>query len=445
MRYFWHVSDRGLGFRFLVVLAVMATSLTTLTQGAVASSSPATVLSGLSGPSETATTTNGDLYFIEFTSNNLVTLSRLRHGQSTSSVVYKLNAPLPYINDIHFDPEGNLIFIASRATNTDGTARRWDLTRVEPRSGASTTLATTTGVVPSPSDPTFNCVGADCGLHSGTEIDLAGVSGDGIIYFSEHTNDPVTGSQTADLMALDPGSLTPRHVEHFANPGDSLIATLTVAKGGEVYFNTESSVYQWTPANTGDRSNGDDANGGAKNQAVIGTKSGTLRVLMPAPTSAVNSGLDAEGNLYLIERHLNGRIRFGCAKSTIITIARFSAETLASANPTPVTVSEATYDGFWAGWVGSSSFFRVSRSADVYWNVTRFDCSDTAKVNYVLGTAHGQLQQTLLYQEDFPPGPDLGLNPSAGQGPIGLATFGDGVYIASMTTGKIFQIRLKGK
>jgi hypothetical protein len=194
-----------------------------------------------------------------------------------------------------------------------------------------------------------------------------------------------------------------------------------VAKTGEVYFSENINLYQF--ATTG------------------------LRILVASvgvrpAANTLHSGLDSSGNLYVLERDLTGFVRFGCATSTTMRIVSFSAQDLASPgpSPTPGTVSEATYDGFVAGWLGSSSFFRVSPTGDVYWYQTRVDCATGLITNDVFRIGHGQQQQqTLLYEET---GPDM-FSTSGGNafaaGPIGLAPVGGALYIASIKTGEIYR------
>jgi hypothetical protein len=152
--------------------------------------------------------------------------------------------------------------------------------------------------------------------------------------------------------------------------------------------------------------------------------------------------LDAAGNLYVLERTKSGLVRFGCASSTTVRVMRFSARDLAGASPTPVTVSEATYDGFIALWAGSSSFFRISEAGDVYWVQSPIDCASGAPTaNDVIGAARGQAQQALLYRESAPPPPSSDAGTGAAQGPLGLATGGGAVYIASVNTGDLLRVR----
>jgi hypothetical protein len=400
----------------LYVLVVLLAALAALAPGASAFSAPETVLSGLAQPAETATTKTGDLYFTQLVAPDTVTLSLLAPGSSTPVEVYRLVGSRPYLNDIHFDPAGDPIFITSVAT--DPSSRRWALTRLDPSTGIATELVVTTGS-PSPTVPPFFCVGSGCGLLAGTEIDLAGVDGDGTIFFAEHSTDPLTGNQVADLLALDPGSSTPREVAHFAGPsGFDLINALTAAKTGEAYFSENASLYQVSAAG--------------------------LRVLVagaPQTLIALHSGLDAAGDLYVLEYGRNGFVRFGCATSTTMRVVRFSARDLGGSSPTPVTLSETTYDGFIATWAGSSSFFRVSQGGDVYWAQSPIDCaSSAATANDVIGVTRAATGQALLYDESAPPPPasDSG---AAAQGPLGIATRGGAVDIASIKTGELVQVR----
>jgi hypothetical protein len=327
----------------------VAAALAPPAHGASASPAPKVVLSGLAQPAETATTNNGDLYFTQFVAADTVTISRLPHGNNKAPVeVYRLVGSQSYINDIHFDKAGDLIFITSVAT--DPSNRRWALTRLDPSTGVSSELAVTTGVP----DPSSGYIGPGMTLLSGTVIDLDGVDGAGTIYFAENSPDPVTGAQVADLLALDPGTTVPREVAHFAGPsGSDNIYWLTVAKTGDVYLiegsllaGSQPNLYQVSPI--------------GQRILVAGTAGAVI-------DAAWNAGLDAAGNLYILQRSKPP----GCSSgtSTTMRVSRISARDLSdwTSAPTLEPLSESTYSACISPWVGSSSFFRVNQAGDVYW------------------------------------------------------------------------------
>lgn len=378
-------------------------------------SSTSTVIAGLNQPSETATSRSGDLYFTSAVSAQAVVIDSLAPDSSIPVVVYRLVGPQPQIYDIHFDPTGNLIFIQSDLTGSDGSSRRWDLVRVSPSTGVTTVLVTTTGMTSASIAP-FNCAGwSDCGLLSGTQVDLASVDGAGIIYFSEHSIDASSGHQVADLLALAPGNSSPRVIEHFAGiSGSDLIYALTAAKNGDVYFIENSALYQWR---------------------ALG-----LRVLVPSSEGPINSGLDVAGNLNVLEKAFTGYVKFGCATSTTFGVVTFSASDLAGPNPAPVTISTGTYPGFVAPWVGTSSFFRVSAAGDSYWLQTRIDCTTSAFLtNNVVGSSRGHQQQMVLFDETIPSSYPSDYTAEA-QCPLALATFGESVYFTSLQAGDLFRL-----
>lgn len=408
MRLFRTVSDGGHGLKFLATFAVIVVTLTANASGAMAFSTPTTVLTGLQQPAETAISRTGDIYFTQLVSPNTVTLSQLAPGSSTPVEVYRLSGFEPYLNDIHFDPAGNLIFITSVAT---GSSRQWALTRLNLSTGIASELVVTSGVV----DPSAGGAYSGVPLLSGTEIDLCGVDRAGTIYFAEHSFD--SGNQVSDLLALTAGTSMPLPIGHFAN----LIVALTVAKTGDVYFNENGDLYQYQLA------------------------AGTSRVLIASSSAnghPLHSGLDAAGNLYVIQRTFVGPPGFGQASSTIVRIVRISARDLASSNPTPVVISDTTYTGFIALWAGSSSFFRVSTAGDVYWVQSLVDPSTAIPNNQVIGITRGQATQSMLYEEFASQQPSSTWNVfTAAQGPIGLATGGGGVFASSTNTGELLQIR----
>ena len=396
--------------KFLAAFAVLIVTLVTSASGAVAFSTPATVLTGLVQPTEPAVTINGDLYFAQLVSADTVTLSKLASGSKTPVEVYRLVGSGPYLNDIHFDKAGNLIFITSIAS-ADSSSRRWALVRLIPSTGIATELVVTTGVV----DPSAGWVGAGVALLSGTEINFVGVDGLGTIDFTENFVDG--GNQVSDLLALKVGTSTQHRIGHFANP----IVALNVVKTGDAYISEDNNggIYQYQAAK------------------------GTMRVLIPlSGNKYLHTGLDAAGNLYVLERTLVGPSGFGQATSTIVRIDRFSAAQLKRSNPTPVVISNASYDGFIALWAGSSSFFRVSSAGDVYWVQSLIDPSKAISTNQIIGVAKGKPIQSSLYEEFAGQYPTSSWDSDpASQGPIGLAINGGGVFASSTNTGDLLQIR----
>ena len=430
MRRLRTVSAGRPGLGYLVVFAVLLALPVTLVQGAAASSTPKTVLNGLALPAETAITQSGDLYFTQQVSADTVTLSRLARGSSKPIEIYRLVGLRPYLWDIHFDPIGDLIFITSVAT--DPSSRRWALTQLDPRIGIASELAVTTGV----ENPTTGSYGSLEPLLSGTEIDSDGVDRAGTIYFSEHSIDPGTGAQVADLLALDRGrrwgarrppqhAPASREVAHFAgSSGSDQIEYLAVAQTGDVYLIEDGdpwNLYQVSPA-------------GRLRALVTGTANG-------AGFSRFNgTGLDAAGNLYFVAKSFNGWT--GCnTSSTTELVSRIDARDLSdwTSAPTVEPVAQRTYNGDMVGWSGSSSFFRVDEAGDVYWVQSPWDCSSwTATANEVLGVARGQGQQAVLYEEPEP----ASFNSSAFiWGSLALATDDGAVYIASLSAGDLIEVR----
>lgn len=337
-----------------------------------------------------------------------MTLSRLASGSKTPIEVYRLVGSGPYLNDIHFDKAGNLILITSIAS-ADLSSRRWALVRLNPSTRIATELVVTTGVV----DPSAGWVGSGVPLLSGTEINFTGVDDLGTIDFAENSVD--AGNQVSDVLALKAGTSTQLRIGHFANP----IVALNVVKTGDAYISEDNgSIYQYQAAK------------------------GAIRVLIPlSGNKYLHTGLDAAGNLYVLERTLVGPSGFGQASSTIVRIDRISATQLKRANPTPVVISRATYVGFIALWAGSSSFFRVSSAGDVYWVQSLIDPSKAITTNQIIGVAKGQPTQSSVYEEfaGHSPSSSWDADP-ASQGPIGLAISGMGVFASSTNTGDLLQI-----
>ena len=185
------------------------------------------------------------------------------------------------------------------------------------------------------------------------------MDGSETIYFTRVSIDPQTKAQAADLMAIDPGSSTPRQVTHFAGAGADEITFLTVTNRGDVYFvespspNAGATLYQVTQ------------NG--RRTLVRGAAPG-------AGFGVVAAAFDAGRNLDVLRQSFTGFVRFGCASSTTMRVSRITATGLSvGGTPTLQTVGEGTYDGYVGLWVGpyaywpSSATFRVSDGGDVYW------------------------------------------------------------------------------
>jgi hypothetical protein len=399
--------------RLILVSLLLVMPLVVLAPRASAKGVSTILLSGLSVPAETATSSQGDVFFTQLVSSGQVDIFRLAQGSRSPVDLFQLVGFQPYINDIHIDSSGNVIFISSVATTFDGSVRRWDLTRLDPSTGVASVLVSTYA---SPSDlvPPFHCIGSGCGLIFGTEIDLAGVDSAGTIYFSEHTIDPVSGNQTANLLELQPGDSSPIVVAHFAGvSGSDGIGNLNVARSGGVSFQENESLYEYS-------------------------KSG-LRVLIPATGPWGATGVDAAENLYVLEVSRVGATGFGCAVSSTESILEFTARSLLSANPVAKVVSQATYSGFVATWVGSSSFFRVSNQGNAFWSQTSITCSSSGfrfSSNEVVAFTHSE-GQSILYQENVST-PSSDFSPAA-QGPIGIATFGAFVYVATIESGNLIR------
>lgn len=400
---------------WMALLAVAALAAAIAVKVAEAFSGPTLVLSGLAQPAEPATSAGGAVYFTQRPASGVATISRLENGGHNPVEVYRLDGSQPYVNDLHADSQGDLVFIASVATGAS--SRRWALTRLDAESGAASELVVTTGF-PAPTLPPFLCIGSGCGLLGGTEIDLAGVDGGGTIYFAEHSTDPGSGRQTAGLFALRPGTTAPREVAHFESPGGyDLVAGLTVARTGEVYFTVL----------------------GPPRQDLYQLSNGSLRVLIAGQSGGpgprlLHAGLDAAGDLYVIRRTFGGLVRYGCADSTTVRIVRFGSRDLAGGSPEPTTVSEATYDGFVANWGGSSSFFAVSGAGEVAWVQSQIDCASGASVrDEVVGTEAGG-RQVLVYRAP------TATSDVAAQGPLGIAAArGGDLTIASTAAGELLR------
>ena len=400
--------------RLFLVSLIFVTPLVSITPVASANGTTSTILSGLSAPAETATSSQGVVFFTQLVTSGQVDIFSLAPGSRSVVDLFQLVGNQPYINDIHIDALGDLLFITSVSTNADGSARRWDLTRLDPTTGVATVLVTTYGA-PSALVPPYFCVGSGCGLISGTEIDLTGVDSAGTIYFSEHTIDPVSGNQTADLLAIQPGSSNPIVVAHFAGAsGSDEIIFLNVGRKGGVSFEENDSLYFYSTSG--------------------------LRLLLSSSTGSLGAtGVDAAGNLYVLQVSYVGETSFGCATSSTDSILKFSAQSLLSANPVAEVVSQATYPGFVTTWAGSSSFLRVNNEGNAFWVQTPLLCSSSGfsfSSNEVVGFTRSE-GQSILYQENVPAsssdyGPDS-------QGPIGIATFGAFVYVATIESGNLFR------
>ena len=391
--------------RLFLVSSIFIAPLVTIAPRASANGADTTVLSGLLAPAETVTSSQGDVFFTQLVSSAQVDIFSLAPGSHSPVDVFRLIGLQPYINDIHVDSSGNLLFITSVATASDGSARHWDLTRLDSTSGVATVLVTTSGA-PSALVPPNYFIGVGGGLTSGTEIDLAGVDSAGTIYFSEHSI--VNGNQVAYLLALQPGSSTPTVVATFDLSGYDSIEFVNVASRGDVFFIENGSLHQYSTSG--------------------------LRVLIPKADGPGPAGVDAAGNLYVLETSRVDSTGFGCATSTTESVVRFSAQSLWSTTPVPEVVSQATYDGFVAHWFGSSSFFRASNQGNVYWVQTSISClTKNFTPNKVMGSTRGGGQAVLYQENGNVSSPDT-------QGPIGIATFGAFVYIASVASGSLLRI-----
>ncbi|HEV2249832.1 MAG TPA: hypothetical protein VGT60_04915 [Candidatus Limnocylindria bacterium] len=406
------------------------------------------VLAGLRCPDELAAAPNGDLYFLQSPSPSERVLYRLARGASAPVAVRTVAdyAPVapdaePPIQSIGFDRRGDVYWLERSLIDPVSRLAHSAIWQLDPRTGAMHELYGADGA---PFEP--------APLTSGASINVLAVGPNGTAYFAGDLHDATLGRTVGVVYALPRGASAPTLLARFdavvSNP--VAVGGITADAHGHVFALVSGpTTTQLYTIDTASVSTGDDQ--GQSGASGTGTSSSVpprlvdeiVRTTDPGgaqPHNFTSLAATPRGDLYVLEQSRTGQTAFGCATSTRYRVLRYAPRTL-----TRSVVSDATYAGFWATFVPSQAYFRVSRQGAVYFQTDHAAMScpgpspfllDHLVVRGVAPSPTGALRrQTALSEDRLAEFTLWGMPPTYAIGP------GGSLYIASRANGTIVRLR----